>query len=488
MASKPKVITKAADLRLIGKAVTAAEELGLLGIADGISLASIEKAGLLSTAEKVIYDRGSPGTISTLGFLLAAAGAGAVSPSTRRPPKWSFRWCSRPRAPSGSASPSPRAPCSASSRTERNRRRGAGERARSHLTLANAAYQHRTSRGIHSPAVSPRDGLSLAARPPIADGGAGDRPALVVVVSGDGHVRLAPARRARNLTRVVGAVGSLDLNAQKCRCGSGENPTPPLSHTTSPSATLSPTFTLTLPALMCTYSTNRSPPLVSSDPPGSKLQVPASARSPRRPRAVALRVELDHDAVPLEQVTDRHAGEGIILAHLHHRPGAHRQQLGALVAPKINRVEVAAEEVRQAPALALRAQPRTGLTLAHAQGKPNHQGVLVVGRRVPAPVLHVAVNLRRGVRQRRRVHNRLWRNQEDERDALPASRRRCPSCDPRGTGSRHDPTPRYRTRSRSTARRRGTGHDTSEEGGGVPAGKLLKGATRRLGRDNEATG
>ena len=78
MASKPKVITKAADLRLIGKAVTAAEELGLLGIADGISLASIEKAGLLSTAEKVIYDRGSPGTISTLGFLLAAAGAGAV--------------------------------------------------------------------------------------------------------------------------------------------------------------------------------------------------------------------------------------------------------------------------------------------------------------------------------------------------------------------------------------------------------------------------
>ena len=58
--------------------MTAAEELGLLGIADGISLASIEKAGLLSTAEKVIYDRGSPGTISTLGFLLAAAGAGAV--------------------------------------------------------------------------------------------------------------------------------------------------------------------------------------------------------------------------------------------------------------------------------------------------------------------------------------------------------------------------------------------------------------------------
>ena len=78
MAAKPKVITKAADLRLIGKAVTAAEELGLLGIADGISLASIEKAGLLSTAEKVIYDRNSPGTISTLGLVLAAAGAGAV--------------------------------------------------------------------------------------------------------------------------------------------------------------------------------------------------------------------------------------------------------------------------------------------------------------------------------------------------------------------------------------------------------------------------
>ena len=75
---KPKVLTKAADLRLIGKAVTAAEELGLIGIADGIDLAGIEKAGLLSKGQALIYDRGAPGKISTLGFLLAAAGAGAV--------------------------------------------------------------------------------------------------------------------------------------------------------------------------------------------------------------------------------------------------------------------------------------------------------------------------------------------------------------------------------------------------------------------------
>lgn len=75
---KPKVIGKAAELRLIGKAVTAAEELGLLGIADSISLSDIEKAGLLSKGEALIYDRSAPGTIATLGFVLAAAGSAAV--------------------------------------------------------------------------------------------------------------------------------------------------------------------------------------------------------------------------------------------------------------------------------------------------------------------------------------------------------------------------------------------------------------------------
>ena len=76
--SKPKVIGKAAELRLIGKAVTAAEELGLLGIADSVSLSQIEKAGLLSKGEALIYDRGAPGTILALGFALAAAGSAAV--------------------------------------------------------------------------------------------------------------------------------------------------------------------------------------------------------------------------------------------------------------------------------------------------------------------------------------------------------------------------------------------------------------------------
>ena len=71
---KPKVISKAAELRLIGKAVTAAEELGLLGIADSISLSDIEKAGLLSKGEALIYDRSAPGTIAALGFVLAAVG------------------------------------------------------------------------------------------------------------------------------------------------------------------------------------------------------------------------------------------------------------------------------------------------------------------------------------------------------------------------------------------------------------------------------
>ena len=76
--SKPKVIGKAAELRLIGKAVTAAEELGLLGIADSVSLSQIEKAGLLSKGEALIYDRGAPGPILALGFALAAAGSAAV--------------------------------------------------------------------------------------------------------------------------------------------------------------------------------------------------------------------------------------------------------------------------------------------------------------------------------------------------------------------------------------------------------------------------
>ena len=76
--SKPKVIGKAAELRLIGKAVTAAEELGLLGIADSVSLSQIEKAGLLSKGEALIYDRGAPGTILAIGFVLAAAGSAAV--------------------------------------------------------------------------------------------------------------------------------------------------------------------------------------------------------------------------------------------------------------------------------------------------------------------------------------------------------------------------------------------------------------------------
>jgi hypothetical protein len=77
-AAKPTVIGKAAELRLIGKAVTAAEELGLLGIADSISLSDIERAGLLSKGEALIYDRGAPNTIAALGFVLAAAGSAAV--------------------------------------------------------------------------------------------------------------------------------------------------------------------------------------------------------------------------------------------------------------------------------------------------------------------------------------------------------------------------------------------------------------------------
>lgn len=78
--AKPKVLTKASDLRLIGKAVTAAEELGLIGLVEaaGPSLTQIEKLGLLSKGEALIYDRNAPGSLFTLGFVVAAAGAGAV--------------------------------------------------------------------------------------------------------------------------------------------------------------------------------------------------------------------------------------------------------------------------------------------------------------------------------------------------------------------------------------------------------------------------
>lgn len=44
----------------------------------GPSLSTIEKLGLLSKGEQLIYDRGAPGTIFNLGLVLAVAGAGAV--------------------------------------------------------------------------------------------------------------------------------------------------------------------------------------------------------------------------------------------------------------------------------------------------------------------------------------------------------------------------------------------------------------------------
>ena len=142
--------------------------------------------------------------------------------------------------------------------------------------------------------------------------------------------------------------------------------------------------------------------------------------SDTRARVGTLRVQLDHDAVPLEQITDRHPRERVLLAHLHHRPRAHRQQRSALLAPKVNRVEVPAEEVRQAPTLPLRAQPRPRfIALGGTQREPKHQGVFVIGRRMYAPVLHVAVNLRGWLGQRRRVYDCFWRDQEDEGDATP---------------------------------------------------------------------
>jgi hypothetical protein len=52
VSKKPQVLTKASELRLLGKAVTAAEELGLIGIIESVgpSLSTIEKLGLLSKA------------------------------------------------------------------------------------------------------------------------------------------------------------------------------------------------------------------------------------------------------------------------------------------------------------------------------------------------------------------------------------------------------------------------------------------------------
>jgi hypothetical protein len=72
---------------------------------------------------------------------------------------------------------------------------------------------------------------------------------------------------ALNLTRVVGAVGSRERKAVKCKCGSGLNPTDPLSQIFCPDTTRSPTCTQQLPARMCTYSTNRSPPRTDDPPP-----------------------------------------------------------------------------------------------------------------------------------------------------------------------------------------------------------------------------
>eukprot|EP00740_Mantoniella_antarctica_P023826 CAMPEP_0198679180 /NCGR_PEP_ID=MMETSP1468-20131203/2234_1 /TAXON_ID=1461545 /ORGANISM="Mantoniella sp, Strain CCMP1436" /LENGTH=162 /DNA_ID=CAMNT_0044417535 /DNA_START=119 /DNA_END=607 /DNA_ORIENTATION=+ len=80
VSKKPQVLTKASELRLLGKAVTAAEELGLIGIIESVgpSLSTIEKLGLLSKGEALIYDRSAPGSISALGAVVAAVGAAAV--------------------------------------------------------------------------------------------------------------------------------------------------------------------------------------------------------------------------------------------------------------------------------------------------------------------------------------------------------------------------------------------------------------------------
>jgi hypothetical protein len=79
-AAKPKVLSKAEELRLLGKAVTAAESFGLISLVEksGVSLSTVEKLGLLSKGEQIIYDRKSPGNIAALGYALALAGAATV--------------------------------------------------------------------------------------------------------------------------------------------------------------------------------------------------------------------------------------------------------------------------------------------------------------------------------------------------------------------------------------------------------------------------
>jgi hypothetical protein len=77
--SKPKILSRAEKLGLLGKAVTTAEGFGLISLVENtISLSQIEKLGLLSTGEKILYDRQSPGTIATLGYVLAIGAALAV--------------------------------------------------------------------------------------------------------------------------------------------------------------------------------------------------------------------------------------------------------------------------------------------------------------------------------------------------------------------------------------------------------------------------
>ena len=79
-AAKPKVLSKAEELRLLGKAVTTAESFGLISLVEksGVSLSTVEKLGLLSKGEQLIYDRKSPGNIAALGYALALAGAATV--------------------------------------------------------------------------------------------------------------------------------------------------------------------------------------------------------------------------------------------------------------------------------------------------------------------------------------------------------------------------------------------------------------------------
>eukprot|EP00223_Ostreococcus_mediterraneus_P009608 CAMPEP_0179635002 /NCGR_PEP_ID=MMETSP0932-20121108/8338_1 /TAXON_ID=548131 ORGANISM="Ostreococcus mediterraneus, Strain clade-D-RCC2596" /NCGR_SAMPLE_ID=MMETSP0932 /ASSEMBLY_ACC=CAM_ASM_000582 /LENGTH=150 /DNA_ID=CAMNT_0021504779 /DNA_START=42 /DNA_END=494 /DNA_ORIENTATION=+ len=78
--AKPRVLSKAEELRLLGKAVAAAESFGLISLVEksGVSLSTVEKLGLLSKGEEIIYDRRSPGNIAAAGYALALAGAGVV--------------------------------------------------------------------------------------------------------------------------------------------------------------------------------------------------------------------------------------------------------------------------------------------------------------------------------------------------------------------------------------------------------------------------